>query len=140
MVSTGEQRQMDANEIQKRLDPMPAKMSAKGLIQPKADYVIEANSEGRVSIGWYATVADKNNYRWSSEWFRDGSIAERLDAAEKFIADLPSKEETKFKEFMGALGAVIDLGKANDIEVEFMNPLVATMKKLSENALTHQPA
>ncbi|WP_391564592.1 hypothetical protein [Sinorhizobium meliloti] len=44
------------------------------------------------------------------------------------------------KQFMGALANVIDLGKDNGIEVEFLNPLQATMKKLSDNILTDQRA
>jgi len=58
--------------------------------------------------------------------------------ARKFIAELPTAEETKFREFMGALGNVIDLGRKNGIEVDFINPLTETMKRLSENALTDQ--
>lgn len=130
---------MDTAAIQKRIDRMPAAMAAKGLYSPNAEFVLDANGGCRVALRWYKSVEDKQNYRGSFDWFREGSIADQLDAADKFIADLPSKDETRFREFMGALGGVIDLGKDNGIEVEFLNPLRATMKKLSENALAYQP-
>lgn len=131
---------MDTAEIQKRIDVMPAAMSAKGLIEPEASFTATANGQPRVAIHWYRTVADRQKYNGTGEWFREGTILERLDAADAFIAALPGREEVKFKEFMVALGGVIDLGKDNGIEVEFLNPLRATMKKLSENALTFQPS
>lgn len=131
---------MDTAKIQKRIDVMPAAMSAKGLYFPEAEFVLDANGTCRGAIRYYNSVEDKNHYRLQYEWFRDGSIVEQLDAADRFIAALPTKEETRFHEFMGALGNVIELGRKNDIEVEFLNPLVATMKQLSENALTDQRA
>lgn len=129
---------MDTDAIQKRIDAMPARMNAKGLIDPTAEFVLAANGSGRVALRWYNTQADQRAYLGSSKWLREGAIADWLDAADAFIAALPSAEEVKFNEFMGALGCVIDLGKTNGIEVAFLNPLVATMKKLSENALTDQ--
>jgi len=39
--------------------------------------------------------------------------------------------------FMESLGATIELGKSADIDVDFVNPLVVLMKRLSKNALTH---
>jgi hypothetical protein len=42
------------------------------------------------------------------------------------------------KEFMTALSDVIELGRQNGIEVDFVNPLVDTMRRLSENILTDQ--
>jgi hypothetical protein len=131
---------MDTTAIQKRIDKMPAAMSAKGLYLPEAEFVLNANGNCRVALRWYKSAEDKEYYRSSAEWFRGGSIADQLDAADQFIAGLPSKQETQFREFMGALGNVIDLGKSNGIEVEFLNPLTETMKRLSENALTDQRA
>ena len=51
------------------------------------------------------------------------------------IAKLKSIDEKKRDDFLKALGRVIDQGRDCDIEVEFLNPLEAAMKKLSENIL-----
>ena len=40
----------------------------------------------------------------------------------------------------GGTHTFIDMGRANGIDVAFVNPLTETMKKLSENALTYQKA
>lgn len=128
---------MNVAEIKKRVDAMPARLNAKGLREPVAQFAIEANVPAK---GWLS-YKDKNTAFGSAyEWFREGSASEILDAMDAWIAALPSAEETKFKEFMSALGGVIDLGKDNGIEVDFLNPLVATMKRLSENAITYQAA
>lgn len=130
---------MRVTEIQSRVDALSKAMLAKGLSQPSAQFHIESGREPCVMLKWYKATKD-----WSGstkyEWLRADTAAKVLDAADAFVAGLPSADETKFREFMSALGGVIDLGKTNGIEVEFLNPLVATMKKLSENALTDQRA
>lgn len=40
---------------------------------------------------------------------------------------------------MGQLGKLIDAGKTDGIAVDFMNPLLDTMKRLSENVITYRP-
>lgn len=50
------------------------------------------------------------------------------------------KSQRTLRAFMEKLGDVIDLGKSEGIEVSFVNPLVETMKRLSENIITHQAA
>ena len=49
-------------------------------------------------------------------------------------------EQAKLNDFMSALGKVIDLGNQHGIEADYLNPLVASMKKLSENIITDQRA
>jgi len=129
---------MDTAEIQKRIDVMPAAMSAKGLIEPRATILLNGNQEPSMLLQWYKNQKDRAACHTTCESFRGSTIPDQLDAGDAFIAALPCREEVKFKEFMSALGGVIDLGRDNGIEVEFLSPLRATMKKLSENALTFQ--
>ena len=82
----------------------------------------------------------KGSYRVVGEYFRKGTLAEQFDAADAFVAAMPTAEETKLQDFMSALGNVIDLGRTNGIDVAYVNPLTETMKKLSENILTHHAA
>jgi hypothetical protein len=74
------------------------------------------------------------------KWLKGALPEDAFKEADEFVASLPSAEEAKMKQFMGALATVIDLGKSNGVEVKFLNPLQATMKKLSENILTDQRA
>lgn len=128
---------MDVMEIQKRLDVQAKAMVAKGLREPAAQFQIESNTEAK---GWLTWKDKAALYDKAYEWFREGTAEKILAAMDAHIAAMPTANETKFREFMAALGGVIDLGKDNGIEVEFLNPLVATMKRLSENAITYKAA
>jgi len=132
---------MDSTEIQNRVNTLSKGMLAKGLREPVAILRFENNAQIDVYLRWKDVT--KQDTIYSSGEFKsfNGSTPEQaLDKAAEFIKGLPSADETRMKQFMGALANDIDLGKANGIEVEFMNPLQATMKKLSENILTDQRA
>jgi len=55
------------------------------------------------------------------------------------VSGQPSPEERKFKRFMDAVATAVDVGRENGIDLEYVNPLAETLKRLSENALTYQP-
>ncbi len=129
---------MNVEEIQQRIDAMPARMSAKGLKFPDARFALSANEAAFISLTW---SRPKHGTDDSYKIFRiNGTIADAVTEADGFIANLPTAEETKQREFMSALGGIIELGRENGIEVAYVNPLVETMKRLSENVLTHQSA
>ncbi|AUR11186.1 hypothetical protein PhaeoP48_01189 [Phaeobacter inhibens] len=66
-----------------------------------------------------------------------------LESAIKSLCDaidnLPSEEERNLREFQNDLGRLIDKGRSFGIDVDYVNPLAETAKKLAENALTYQP-
>lgn len=68
--------------------------------------------------------------------------AETPDAAIKlvfkFIENLSSEAELQLAEFQKDLAKLIDKGREYSIDLEFVNPLIATSKKLAENAITHE--
>jgi hypothetical protein len=122
-------------DVQKRINAMPASMSAKGLREPKAEFDIRGNEELQGYMSW----KDKSAlYGSKYEWVKGKTPAEILRKMDAFIAALPSPDETRMKEFMTALSDVIELGRQNGIEVDFVNPLVDTMRRLSENIITDQ--
>lgn len=128
---------MDSNIIQKRVNTLSDKMLAKGMRSPAATVMLRSKGEPCLHLSW----ADKSQrYGESYDSFSAATLAEAFNLAEEFVAARPPPEQARLNEFMGALGRVIDLGKDNGIEVEFLNPLVATMKRLSENIITDQRA
>jgi len=128
---------MNINKIQARLDAMTARMSAKGLNQPEAQFQATGNVQPKGWLVWWDRSAP--SYASSKyEWFHGDSAENILDEMDAWIAALPSAEEVKRGEFLRALSNVIELGKDNGISVDYVNPLVETMKRLSENALTDQ--
>jgi hypothetical protein len=122
-------------DVQARINTMPAAMNAKGLRNPDAKFSISANAELAAHLGW---DDKKTAYGSKYEWIKGKTPSEILRKMDAFIAALPSPDETRMKEFMTALSDVIELGRQNGIEVDFVNPLVDTMRRLSENILTDQ--
>jgi len=134
------------HEIPARINALSDAMLAKGLVRPDAAIVLIANSSTwTVNVSWAKAAFTEKDRHYShndQEHFHASheDLGKALDAVDAHIAALPSREEAKLKHFMSALGDIIDMGRANNIEVDFVNPLVETMKRLSENALTFQAA
>lgn len=128
---------MEIHVMQEQINRLSGAMLAKGLRSPSASFDMSSHEEPSIVLRW--EKPKKRTYELGDyHYIRGGTHGEMLAKADAFIATMPTAKEAKFNEFMGALGGVIDLGKENGIEVEFLNPLVATMKQLSENALTDQ--
>lgn len=127
---------MDTLVIQEFADNLGRAMLAKGLVNPMAIIWFEGHVVPRVYMHW-DDVTSFNGGR--SEIIRDPDISQAITDAFAFVDGLPSQEEAKRQQFMTSLGKLIDLGRENGIEVDFINPLTETMKRLSENALTYQP-
>ena len=121
------------------INPMPAMLSAKGKAQPTAQLRIEANARISVAFSW---VKDGRSFDWDREYevFVGDTVTETVTKALSFINDLPDISTARLHKFMGQLGKLIDDGREVGIDVDYLNPLVETMKRLSENAITHQPS
>ena len=130
---------MDSKIIQKRVEDLVQAMLAKGMREPDANLWFVANSEPTVFLKWKASGSRSNSLGEQYEFIK-GKFPGVFDKASAFIAKRPNAEQARMQDFMSALGSVIDLGRQNNIEVEFLNPLVATMKTLSENVITDQRA
>lgn len=69
---------------------------------------------------------------------RGARIRDAVKGMAAYARTIPSVEESKRARFLESLGRVIDEGRAIGIEAGFMNPLVETMRQLSENIITDQ--
>ena len=126
---------MTQDEMQAAVDALAVDMAAKGLRMPEARVSITSQS----APGLYARWA-KPGERWADQLHRaaGNTIPDQIADARAWIADLPTPEERATREFQAALGSLIDLGRENGIAVDFLNPLTAMAKSLSENAITDQ--
>jgi hypothetical protein len=132
---------MEHTEIQKRVNELSKAMLAKGLREPSVTMRFECNKDCEIWLRWKDVTKPETHYSSGEYKFFPGKTPDVAIAdAAAFIESLPSADEARVRQFMGALANVIDLGKGNGIDVEFLNPLKATMKKLSENILTDQRA
>lgn len=128
---------MDHTEIKKRIDAMPARMSAKGIIRPEAIVSFNSNSTAHAYLRWSKSHNSHDTNTHFAKARED--IEAALDELDLFIHELPSIEETKTAQFMQALYETIEIGKANGIDVAHVNPLIEQMKTLSKNAITFKP-
>lgn len=127
------------NEIYDAINPMPAMLSAKGKVKPVAYLRIEANAQIGLNFSWTKSGAARD---WECDYqcFNGDTADEVIAKALQFINALPDAKTAKLHDFMGQLGKVIDTGRDLGIDVDYLNPLTETMKRLSENIITHQPA
>lgn len=113
-----------------------ADMMARGLCRPQCTAMIEAASQPKIYLHW-----DEDGYDCGrTELGYGDNIEEALENARKIIKAIPPKAEREKAEFTRLLANVIDKGRSIGIEVDYLNPLTETMKRLSENAITYQPA
>ena len=132
---------MDTTEIQTRINAISKGMLEKGLRKPSASFRQECNKQPEVYLRWEDPTKPDTAFRNDRYSFLMAETpAEVLTKAEHFVSSLPSAEDARLKQFMGALANAIELGKDNGIDVDFLNPLQNTMKKLSDNILTDQRA
>ena len=83
-------KQITFADVQKRLDSMPAAMSAKGLKQPRAEFEILANEPPAAWLKWHDGIGISNTHY---ERIRSDGPAEILAVMEAFIAALRMGEE-----------------------------------------------
>lgn len=126
-------------DIYTAINPLPGMLTTKGKVKPEVSLVIEANAGFAITMNWDKRHA-KYNFEREYKTFIGATFEEALGKSISFIKELPSADQAKLHEFMGALGKLIDAGNADGISVDFMNPLLDTMKRLSENVITYKPA
>jgi hypothetical protein len=74
-------------DVQARINTMPAAMNAKGLRNPEASFVIRANDEISAYLSW---DDKKTSYGTKYEWVKGKTPADILNMMDAFIAALPS--------------------------------------------------
>jgi hypothetical protein len=126
-------------DIYAAINPLPARLLEKGKVNPCVELKIEANAGIHIVMNWkkYGAVSD-----WDNEYqlFLGDDFDQCMSKAEAFIAGLPSAEQFRLHAFMDKLGKLIDVGKTEGIAVDYLNPLLDSMKRLSENVITYNPA
>ena len=126
---------LTANDIQLSVNAILADMVERGLRRPTCTAMIEAECLPRIYLHW-----DEEGFDFGrTELGCGNNVGEALQNARDIITAIPPKEERDRAEFTRLLANAIDKGRSIGIEVDFLNPLTETMKRLSENAITYQP-
>ena len=124
---------MNEEQMQAAVNQLMLDMMGKGLRKPEAMVWVRSGQcpQAYLSAGDYGIDA------WS-DFPTGATVLEAIEKARSIIAKMPDAKTRQMQTFMSALGKVIDLGRDNSIDMDFLNPLTATMKALSENIITDQ--
>ena len=124
---------MTIEEIQARLDVLASAMADKGLIVPEATVLITAGSKASILLGWRKD--SRSHYSDRSQHFATGDTLADLDAADAWVAALPTAESLTMTTYLGKLADAVDYGHSNGIPDEYVDPVRITQKAMSDNLL-----
>ena len=127
------------DDIYAAINPLPAMLADKGKALPEVIVMVNANAHLSIYMNWRKPYSG-NDWETEGEAFVGDTFKDAHAKAVAFINNLPSADDAKLHHFMGQLGKLIDSGKDEGIAVDYLNPLLDTMKRLSENVITYQPA
>lgn len=130
---------MTPTEIYNECLKIEALMTSRGFLRPEVAFFV--NFFGGKPYCLKAEMRTTESYDSAISTFPDvGSVDEIPDLfakAREWVAAQKDPKTLRREKFIANLGRVIDEGNTLGFEVEFMNPLVESMRKLSENVLEH---
>jgi len=126
------------------LDRLKKRLTDKGLVSISVSAYLRPS--GEYGSMWWIDIAYK---------FRDDGEAQSFNAKERndpettgwthcvaqvdeHINSLPTPEEAEHQEFLKLLARVVEKGKDIGVDGLVLNPLIESMKRLSENVITHR--
>lgn len=93
----------------------------------------------RLKLSYYAgNEYEQETFSLSETPVYDEQVQDLIGRAWNYIRGLPSVEERRKELFLQSLGRLIDEGREIGLEVDFLNPLEESMRRLSENVITKQ--
>lgn len=119
-----------------------ALITSRGFMRPEVAFFINFFSGRPYCLK--VEMRTREDYSSAISFFPDvqteAEIPALLEQARTWVSEQKTPTEIRREQFIGNLGRVIDEGNALGLEVDFMNPLVESMRKLSENVLEYRPA
>jgi hypothetical protein len=125
---------MNASDILREITRLEKLLADKGFTAPKIE----------ISVGFSireltANICYKAGYDVQYKFIHieaDDGFEALIADTEDYINGLKSVAEIQKDTFIASVGRLIDQGREIGVEVEFLNPLVEMMGKLSSNILT----
>jgi hypothetical protein len=130
---------MNTAELLSNAKRLENKILDKGYVSPSVTLKINWLSDDLSASMSYQSSSD---YASAKQIFPRASLEDGWEPIIKQMDDhidaLISVSEAKKKDFITAMGRLIDQGRDIGMEVEFMNPLTEMMGKLSTNIITKE--
>jgi len=129
-----EGNQMKINEIPQELIKLHTAQNEKmGKLCAPPYFYIRAADQSAFSVSFWDCPATTSSS--GLKQINDDTAEEVFTAAWKYINDLPSVAEQQLSDFQCDLSKLIDKGRDFNIDLDIVNPLIATSQKLAENAI-----
>jgi len=124
---------MNASDILREINRLEKLLTSKGFTAPKIEISVGFSTrELTANISYKA--GGSSEYQFIHLEALDGFDA-LIQDTEDYINALKSVAEIQKDAFIASVGRLIDQGRDIGIEVDFLNPLVKMMGKLSHNIL-----
>jgi len=117
-------------ELQTILDGFCHALIARDFTLPEAEVWIKAGGAFSGNISYRA------NDEYQQKFHYDYDLQELLETMSNYIHGLPSPQQVLKENFLQSLSDLIAKGKDIGLEINYINPLLETMKHLSENILS----
>ncbi len=133
---------MTPSEIHAECLALEALITSRGFLRPEVAFFV--NFFGGKPYSLQVQLRTKESYETMISDYTDcqteADIPLLFAGARSWIARQKDPATIRKEQFIASLGRVIDEARSLNLEVEFMNPLVESMKRLSENVLEYRPA
>ena len=125
---------MSLEQIQSAMNALVAQMLAKGVVTPKAEFIVCANETFALHL-----QSDYNSRCLNGEWLKTKIAAtpgELITWGNDFVSGLKSAEEKVLRTYLVKLADAVDYGHINGIAAEYVDPVRITQKAMTENLLS----
>ena len=125
---------MSLEQIQTAMGALVSAMLGKGVITPRAEFIIKGNEQFAVHL-----QSSYDSKCLNGSWLetKSGDAPEALISwANEFVSSLKSAEEKVLRTYLGKLADAVDYGHENGIAAEYVDPVRITQKAMSENLLS----
>lgn len=130
---------MTPSEIHTECLAIEALITSRGFHRPEVAFLVNFFAGRPFSMK--VEMRTTESYDSSISTYPDVQTEDEIPAlflqAREWVAAQKDPKTLRREQFIAHLGRVIDEGRALNLDVEFMNPLVESMRKLSENILEH---
>jgi len=117
------------HELQTILDGFCRALTARDFTLPEAEVWVKAGGAFFGNVSYYANGEYQQKFLYSYD------LQELLETMSNYIHNLPSPDQVRKEKFLQSLSDLIAKGQDIGLEVNYINPLLETMKRLSENIL-----
>lgn len=133
---------MTPSEIHTECLAIEALMTSRGFHRPEVAFLVNFFAGRPFSMK--VEMRTTESYDSAISTFPDVTTEDEIPSmfvkAREWVAAQKDPKTLRREQFIAHLGRVIDEGNTLGLDVEFMNPLVESMRRLSENVIEFKPA